>query len=124
MRSRLLMLAAIVLLGACNILSDTTAPTGSATIYIFNNFFYPATDAITANEGDTITVIFGWTPGTTDHNVTWVDGPASLPAGSNTQNIGTYQATLVPGTYHYQCTLHAVSDLMLGTITVNPHAPS
>jgi plastocyanin len=111
-----LRLAAVLALGfgvitAC---SDSTSSGGggghTTSLTVGNNFFSPTPDTVPAG-----VVTFTWSTPSNGHNVTWSTGPAPLPTNSNTQNSGTYQATLKNGTYSYHCTVHPG---MNGTIIV------
>ena len=82
------------------------------TISVRNNSFSPTPDTIPPG-----TVTFTWAAASNEHNVTWVSGPGTLPTNSTTMSSGTYQATLLTGTYTYHCTIHAALG-MNGTIVV------
>lgn len=102
-----LLLAALV---GC---SDPSGPAGPAPvaneIRVGNNFFNPSNRTVAA--GTTIT--FTWNSGSSGHNVTFSDGPASP-----LQTTGTYQRLFnAAGSYAYSCTIHG--GAMSGTITVN-----
>jgi plastocyanin len=113
-----LRLAAVVAVGfgvitAC---SDSTSSGGggghTTSLTVGNNFFSPTPDTVPAG-----VVTFTWSSSSNGHNVTWLTGPAPLPANSTppTKTSGTYQATLQNGTYTYHCTIHSG---MNGTIVV------
>jgi plastocyanin len=73
-----------------------------------NNFFNPSSVSITAGEG----VVWTWSAGAAQHNVTFDDGPAS-----ETQSSGTFSRTFASaGTFPYHCTIHGTA--MSGTVTV------
>ena len=105
--ARMIVVGLAVAAAAC---SDSTGSgsTGgrSTTITVNNNFFTPSPDTMAAGQ-----VTFTWAG--SGHNVTWLTGPTTLPTNSSTLSSGTYQATLVVGTYSYHCTVH---DGMNGTI--------
>jgi plastocyanin len=105
-----------VVAAACSNTSYGTGPGGggghSTTITVANNSFSPTPDSVAAG-----TVTFSWANGAVTHNVTWLSGP-SAPTGSGDKSSGTYQATLVAGTYTYECSIHA-SLGMTGTIVVH-----
>jgi len=84
----------------------------STTVTVANNSFSPTPDTIPAGM-----VTFSWANGAVTHNVTWQTAPGTLPAPSGNKSSGTYTATLVAGTYTYECTIHA-SLGMHGTIVV------
>ena len=129
--TRLLAIAAIVMAAACGGSSTGNPPPPppppgppppppppsgghSTTITVSSNQFSPTPDTIPAG-----TVTFTWASGTTQHNVSWLTGPGTLPAGSGNRAEGSanYQATLAAGDYTYHCTIHAGMD---GVIHVNP----
>ena len=122
MRSLLLMLTAMLLLGACTSVIDAIGlgDTGNdpSLIDIENYDFNPSLDTLTAGGTDaTATVTFIWVTGSDRHNVTWDTGPGTLPANSNTlSGVATYQAALQVGTYTYHCSIHP--GQMTGTIVV------
>jgi plastocyanin len=106
--SRLLACSALTLL-----LASCTEPTGPAPgeneVRVGDNFFNPGTRNIT--NGTQIT--WTWNAGSSAHNVTFDDGPASP-----NQSSGTYQRTFdVGGTFPYHCTIHGSG--MSGTIVVD-----
>jgi len=122
MRLRLRWVAAgTVLLAACSIVDTTTAPPSTRSIAVYNYFFYPAHDSIFALDGDTIGVEFVWTDGSDNHQVFWNDGNPTQLRGSELQNVGTFDVTLVPGVYDYYCSQHGASLNMIGEIVVRPH---
>ena len=101
---------AIGVIAAC---SDSTGSGGgghSTNITVSNNFFSPTPDTVPAGQ-----VTFTWASSSNGHNVTWLTGPAPLPANSTTKSSGTHQVTLQVGTYTYHCTVHGG---MNGTIVV------
>jgi plastocyanin len=105
-----------VVLGAVAVASCSSNPSGpsgghTTALTVNNNFFDPTPDTVAAGQ-----VTFTWTSGGVSHNVTWDTGPGTLPASSSTMTSGTYQPTLVVGTYHYHCTIHGAG--MSGTIVV------
>ena len=105
----------VSVVAACSSSSYGTGPGGgtgghSTTITVSNNQFSPTPDTVAAGQ-----VTFSWGAGATTHNVTWLSGPATLPASSGDKSSGTYKATLAAGTYTYHCTIHAG---MNGTIVV------
>ena len=111
MRSQLLLLAAgVAFVAACK---SSTSPSGgghSTTISVENNFFSPTPDTVPAGQ-----VTFNWATPSNGHNVTWLPGGPTTPANSQTMQSGTYQTTLLAGTYTYHCTIHSG---MNGTIVV------
>jgi len=122
MRSKLYVIAAAVLLAGCNILGEETAPVGTRTIVLYNWFYYPATDTLTALEGDTISVTFAWSTNAVDHTVTW-DRPTPIPLNdSERQSIGEFVVSLVPGEYTYHCsTPEGLQASMAGKIVIKPY---
>ena len=124
---RLLAVAALVVVAGCGGSSTGYAPPPppnppavpppppppggghSTTITVDNNSFSPTPDTIQVG-----TITFQWAAGAITHNVTWTLGPTS-PANSADQSSGTYQASLVQGTYNYHCTFHGG---MTGVIVV------
>jgi plastocyanin len=116
---------AVALLAACSSNNSTgyggnpppppPPPPGghSTTVTVANNSFSPTPDTISAG-----TITFHWSAGAITHNVTWLTGPGTLPAGSGDKAGGDpdFQATLVAGDYTYHCTHHAG---MNGAIHVN-----
>lgn len=117
---KLYWVALVPLLAACNILNNETAPNGTRTITLYNYFFYPASDTLDALEGDTISVTFVWSTNTFNHSVTWDSPPIPL-RDSDVQSIGEMDVSLVPGEFDYHCSVHQVSDNMVGKIIVKPH---
>ena len=101
----------IAAVAACS--NSTGSSTGGHTtsLTVSNNSFNPTPDTVPAGQ-----VTFTWTSASNSHNVTWLTGPAALPANSSTMTTGTYQPTLQAGTYTYHCTIHAG---MNGTIVVH-----
>lgn len=82
-------------------------------VTVRNNNFSPS--ALNAAPGGAITWI--WAAGSSDHNVTFDDGPASP-----TQSSGTFSRTFAAaGSYPYHCTIHGPA--MNGAITVAASAP-
>jgi plastocyanin len=114
--ARAMMTAAFAIAAAaCGSNSYGTGPGGgtgghTTSISVRNNLFSPTPDTVAAGQ-----VTFTWATPSNGHNVTWITGPGTLPAASATMTSGTYQATLVHGTYTYHCTIHAG---MSGTIVV------
>jgi plastocyanin len=104
----------IAFMAACSSYSSSTSPSygggHNATVTVSNNTFNPSPDTVPAGS-----VTFTWSNASNSHNVTWLTGPGTLPTNSATMTTGTYQATLVKGTYTYHCTIHAG---MNGTIVV------
>ena len=101
----------IAFVAACSSSSTGSSSGGHTTsLTVSNNVFNPTPDTVPAGQ-----VTFTWTNASNSHNVTWLTGPGTLPASSNTMTSGTYQPTLVAGTYTYHCTIHAG---MNGTIVV------
>ena len=107
---RLAVLLGAVAVASCS--SDPSGPSGghSTTITVSNNFFNPTPDTVAAG-----VVTFSWSSASNTHNVTWDSGP-NAQTNSGTMATGTFQATLVQGTYHYHCSVHGAS--MSGTIVV------
>lgn len=128
--SRWLTMAAIAVAAACSGNSSTgyggnpppppppPPPPGghSTTITVANYSFSPTPDTIAAG-----TITFHWAAGAVTHNVTWLTGPGTLPAGSGNKAAGDpdYAPTVVAGTYTYHCTIHAAQG-MSGTLVVTP----
>ena len=85
----------------------------STTITVANYSFSPTPDTIPVG-----TITFHWATGAVTHNVTWLTGPAPLPAGSGNKAGGDpdFAPSLQAGTYTYHCTIHPT--LMTGTIVV------
>jgi plastocyanin len=100
----------LAVVSACS--DSTSGSTGghSTTITVSNNSFNPTPDTVPPGQ-----VTFNWVNASNSHNVTWVTGPGTLPANSSTMTTGTFQPTLVAGTYTYHCTIHSS---MQGTIVV------
>jgi plastocyanin len=122
MRSKVYWVAALSLLAACSILGEDSAPTGTRTIVLYNFFYYPAQDTLTALEGDTITVTFQWSENAFNHSVTWDDTPIPGIRSSEVQSVGSFEATLIPGTYDYHCsTAEGIAANMIGRIVIKPH---
>ena len=84
----------------------------STTITVANNSFSPTPDTIPAG-----TITFHWAASAIIHNVTWLTGPAPLPAGSGNKSGGDpdYAATVQVGNYTYHCSIHPGMD---GTLVV------
>jgi plastocyanin len=121
MRSKAYWVVAAVLLAGCSILGEDAAPTGARTILLYNYFYYPASDTLTASDGDTINVTFQWTENAFNHSVTWDDTPIPLRS-SEIQAIGSMDVNLVPGEYNYHCaTAEGMAANMIGKIIVKPH---
>ncbi|MDE3065949.1 MAG: TIGR03118 family protein [Verrucomicrobiota bacterium] len=102
------------LFGSLSVAVPSRNPT-AANVSVLNYQFNPATANINVND----TVIWTWPSGSFDHNVTSTSNPQSWPA-SLTEN-GPYSFTntfTAAGTYPYECTIHAVSFGMKGTIIV------
>jgi plastocyanin len=104
---RLGLIAVIALLTSCA--EDPTGPQpADDEVRVGNNFFTPSTRTVPT--GTTVTWI--WNAGSTSHNVTFTDGPASP-----NQTSGEYARTFtVAGTYPYECTIHGTG--MTGTVVV------
>jgi plastocyanin len=103
--------AALALLAATLVsCSDPTGPEpGPNEVRVGDNFFNPGTRNIAT--GTTIT--WTWNSGSTTHNVTFDDGPASAD-----QSSGQYERTFNnAGSFPYHCTIHGAG--MSGTIVVN-----
>lgn len=106
--ARMIVVGLAVAAAACSDATGSGSTGGrSTTVTVNNNFFTPSPDTMAAGQ-----VTFTWVG--SGHNVTWLTGP-STPTNSSTLSSGTYQATLVAGTYTYHCTVH---DGMNGTIVV------
>src|SRR5688572_26789798 len=95
------------------LLASCVEPTGPEPaeneVRVGNNFFNPGSRSVT--NGTQIT--WTWNSGSTTHNVTFDDGPASP-----NQSSGTYQRTFdVGGSFPYHCTIHGTG--MSGTIVVD-----
>ena len=106
---RALSAIALALLLASCAESATGPEPGTNEVRVGDNFFNPASRTVTT--GTTIT--FNWNSGSTTHNVTFDDGPASA-----NQSSGTFARTFdTPGSFPYECTIHG--SAMSGTITVN-----
>jgi plastocyanin len=111
MRVRSLILAAgAIAAAAC---SDSGSPSPGdqppeGDILVRNNFFDPSQLEVAPGA----TVVWAWSSGGVQHNVTFVDGPASGDRAS-----GTYERTFAAaGDFPYRCTIHGVS--MSGVINV------
>lgn len=79
----------------------------SNSISVVDNAYSPSATTVTVGT----TVTWTWT-GSSQHNVTFDDGAASV-----TQSSGSYsRAFNVAGTYSYHCTIHGAA--MSGTVTV------
>ena len=106
MRRNLIWVTASLTLLACSEHS-TPVETGGTTIAVDDNFFGPP--QLVLGPGGTVT--WAW-HGSSVHNVTFDDGPASA-----TQMRGQYQRQFATaGTYRYHCTIHGVA--MSGTVEV------
>jgi plastocyanin len=104
----LLVAAMLTTLAACAE-SSTGPEAGPNEVRVGNNFFNPGTRTVGAGTE----VTFTWNSGSSSHNVTFDDGPASP-----SQTSGTYARTFAnPGNYPYHCTIHGSG--MSGTISVN-----
>ena len=109
-------LAVAVTLSVAAVAACSSNSTGSSTgghttsLTVSNNSFNPTPDTVAAGQ-----VTFTWSNASNSHNVTWLTGPAALPANSSTMTTGTYNATLTAGTWTYHCTIHSN---MHGTIVV------
>jgi plastocyanin len=107
--ARRLALVAIALSLASCAESFTGPEPGVNEVRVGDNFFNPGTRNI--EDGTTIT--WTWNSGSTTHNVTFDDGPASAD-----QSGGQYERTFNdPGNFPYHCTIHGSG--MSGTIVVN-----
>ncbi|MGH7950975.1 MAG: Ig-like domain-containing protein, partial [Limisphaerales bacterium] len=86
-------------------------------ITVQNFSFSPST--LTINAGDK--VIWTWTG--QDHNVTSTSNPQAWTASATASSPFSFTNTFnSAGTFPYECTIHAVSFNMKGTITVNAAA--
>lgn len=104
-------LVAVAVVAGCSSNSMGSDSGGHTTaLTVSNDIFNPSPDTVPAGQ-----VTFSWVNASNSHNVTWLTGPGTLPASSSTMTSGTYNATLVQGTYTYHCTIHAN---MNGTIVV------
>lgn len=104
---RLGLVAALALLASCA--EDPTSPQpADDEVRVGNNFFTPGTRTVPT--GTTVTWI--WNAGSSTHNVTFTDGPASA-----NQTSGEFTRTFtVAGIYPYECTIHGTG--MTGTVVV------
>ena len=112
-----------VILGAAGLAACGSNPYGpsggggghTTALTVSNDVFTPTPDTVAAGQ-----VTFTWSSASNGHNVTWDSGPGTLPTNSTTKTSGTYQATLVVGTYNYHCTFHGTPGSgMHGTIVVH-----
>lgn len=94
--------------GGSNYTTNPPPPPSAGIVQIWNNYYAPATDSVTA--GQTVT----WTWDTAygvDHDVVLDDGSVN----SGVKTSGSFAHTFgTPGTYTYHCTRHP----MTGTIVV------
>jgi plastocyanin len=80
---------------------------------VSNDSFTPTPDTVSAGQ-----VTFTWSNATHGHNVTWDSGP-NAQTNTATMTSGTYQPTLITGTYNYHCSVHGAPGTgMHGTIVV------
>jgi plastocyanin len=107
--ARRVALGALALLLASCAESTTGPQPGENEVRVGDNFFNPGT----RNVADGTTITWTWNAGSTTHNVTFDDGPASA-----NQSNGQYERTFNdPGSFPYHCTIHGSG--MSGTIVVN-----
>jgi plastocyanin len=105
---RLALGALALLLAACAEASTGPDPVANE-VRVGDNFFNPGTRNIST--GTTIT--WNWNSGSSTHNVTFDDGPASA-----NQSSGNFERTFNnAGSFPYHCTIHGSG--MSGTIVVN-----
>lgn len=96
---------------AANFTEVATTPPTAAAVSLQNIAFNP--DSVVVQSGGTVT--WTWNDGTTQHNVTFIRGPARPPDAA-TRDSGTYALPLTTvGTYGYHCTIHGA---MNGTVVV------
>jgi hypothetical protein len=119
MRSRKLLLTALLLLPACIPLT-TPGATGN-NIFVYNFFFTPVFDTTLALRNDSVTVTFRWTDSTGAHSIVWDSAPGGvLPDSVPAKSEGTYVVMLATGTYRYHCSIHQAEFGMAGQIVVQP----
>lgn len=93
---------------------DVSIPKGAVVVVLQHLQFRPS--VVTAKVGQP--VVWEFDDQDVPHDVTSL--PLSGPLHSKIETSGTYQHTFtVPGTYHYECTIH-VMDAMTGTVVVVP----
>jgi plastocyanin len=93
---------------------DPGDETPDGDILVRNDLFDPAEFEVAPGA----TVVWAWSSGGLEHNVTFDDGPAS-----GTQGSGTYERTFAAeGSFPYHCTIHGAS--MSGVVSVvTPASP-
>lgn len=111
-KSLLPSLCAAALLG-CSGDSSPSEPVdpgaGALTVAVRNNLFDPAALQVPVNS----TVMWQWSSGGVDHNVTFDTGPSSGNRGS-----GAFERTFpTAGTFAYICTIHG-AQVMSGVVNV------
>jgi len=113
---RLAVILGAAALAACS--SNPYGPSGgggghTTALTVSNDVFTPTPDTVPAGQ-----VTFTWSNASHGHNVTWDSGP-NTQTSTVTKTSGTYQPTLVVGTYTYHCTIHGTANSgMRGTIVV------
>lgn len=82
------------------------APTQTNAVSVGNDFFSPT--AIQVSPGTTVT--WTWSADAVTHNVTFTDGTGSGDKGASATFSKTFAT---PGTFNYQCTIHAMQGSVL-----------
>jgi len=117
--NRLAVFLGAVVMAACSS-SDPYGTGGSGgggghttALTVSNDSFTPTPDTVSAGQ-----VTFTWSNASHGHTVTWDSGP-SAQTNTATMTSGTYQPTLISGTYNYHCSVHGSPGAgMHGTIVV------
>ncbi|HEY5939462.1 MAG TPA: plastocyanin/azurin family copper-binding protein [Gemmatimonadales bacterium] len=108
-KSLLLALCTAALLGCSGDSQPVDPGAGGLRVAVRNNLFAPATLQVPVNS----TVMWEWSSGGVDHNVTFETGPSS-----GNRSSGTFERTFpTAGTFAYICTIHG-AQVMSGVVNV------